>query len=109
MALTAANPGNPRGYLDGQIYLVSYQLAGQQQTNPQVPDVVVLHVRDAFVPPAEPSSADDIAPILVQFGNLYPIMSRWLVDLGDYDAVVRSREILEFAFSRDIEDPTICR
>ena len=47
----------------------------------------------------------DIQPILKQYGNLYPIMSKHLVDLGDYDSVVSHLKILKLAFSLPIEDP----
>jgi len=47
----------------------------------------------------------DIQPIFEQYGNLYPIMSKHLVDLGDYDSVVKHLKILELAFSLPIENP----
>ena len=47
----------------------------------------------------------DIQPILTQYGNLYPIMSKHLVDLGNYASVVRHLNILRLAFSLPISDP----
>ncbi|HEY4602998.1 MAG TPA: hypothetical protein VIH08_01520, partial [Blastococcus sp.] len=105
LPLTVHDPGNPRGYLDGQVYLVTYALVGQAANQRHPFDMTFLHVRDAFVPPARPTWVDDIRPLFVQYGNLYPIMSRRLVDLGDYDAVREEAGIIELAFSRPLGDP----
>lgn len=102
--LEVGDPGNPRGYLDGQIYLVSYGLDGQATQQHQL-DLIVMHARDAFTTPDHPNWVDDIQPIFSQYGNVYPIMSRRLVDLADYDAVHENAAILELAFSRDVADP----
>lgn len=103
-----AGPGNPRGYIDGQVYGIGYQI-----TNPPLPSgynaspwsFVSVLLFDAHPVPEEPTWYADIQPILTQYGNLYPIMSRHLVDLGDYDSVVRHADILELAFSLPVEDP----
>lgn len=107
LPLTARSPNTPRKYLDGQIYVINYNLS--VVANWQIPqqhslDGIYLHVRDAFTPPELPTWEDDIRPILEQYGNLYPVMSRRLVNLGDYSAMAEHRDILELAFSRDIED-----
>ncbi len=101
-------PKNPRGYIDGQVYGVGYQLA-----DPPLPanynaspwSFVSVLLFDLHPVPEEPTWYKDIQPILTQFGNLYPIMSRHLVDLGDYDSVVRHADILNLAFSLPVEDP----
>jgi hypothetical protein len=100
-----SDPGRPRGYLDGQIYLVTYLLEGQSPIQQHQLDLVVLHVRDAFTAPGRPTWVDDVRPVLAQYGNLYPIMSRRLVDLGDYDAVREHAAIIELAFSQPLADP----
>jgi len=83
---TSSNgPGNPRDYIDGQVYGIGYQLADQPMgydSNPWL--FVSLLVWDQFTAPSVPTWYDDIQVILQQYGNLYPIMSRHLVDLGDY-------------------------
>lgn len=103
-----AGPGNPRGYIDGQVYGIGYQLADPPQPakyNASPFNFVSVLLFDQHPVPAEPTWYGDIQPILVQFGNLYPIMSRHLVDLGDYDSVVRHADILTLAFSLPVEDP----
>lgn len=110
LAVTAApeGPGNPRGYIDGQLYGIGYQLADPPQpagynTNPW--NFISVLIFDRHPVPERPTWYADIQPILTQYGNLYPIMSRHLVDLGDYDSVVRHVDILKLAFSLPVADP----
>ncbi len=109
----AANPldkgGKPvRGYIDGQIFNILYAFGAEETAPGQSPmpslESVWAHVRNAFTPPATPSWETDIAPILVQYGNLYPIMSRGLFSFSDYNAVVANARLLYLAFTRPIED-----
>ncbi len=97
-------PGNPRGYIDGQVYLIDYRLPGQSNQARSAFDFVVMHVRDAFPVPANPTW-DDIKPIFVQYGNLYPIMSQRLVNLSNPIDVKTYAKILHLAFTREINDP----
>ena len=105
LLLTVRDPGRPRGYLDGQIYLGTYLLEGQLPVQQHQLDLVVLHVRDAYAAPPRPTWVDDVRLLLAQYGNLYPIMSRRLVDLGDYDAVREHAAVIELAFSQPLADP----
>lgn len=105
LSYAAENPDNPRGYIDGQIYMIAYAFAAVGQSPMPIFEQVAVHVRDAFVPPATPSWATDIAPVLVQYGNLYPVMSRGLFSFSDYGAVAANARILYLAFTRPIEDP----
>jgi hypothetical protein len=101
----ATDPGCPRKYLDGQIYWVNYALAATGQSPMPMFEAVAVHVRDAFTPPPTPSWNSDIAPILVQFGNLYPIMSEGLFSFSDYETVAANARLLYLAFTRDINHP----
>lgn len=104
MVFSYSNPDNPRGYIDGQIYSFSYAFNMANQSAMPSLDVVAVHIRDAFVPPDKPSWATDIAPILTQYGNLYPIMSRGLFNIADYATVTANARLLFFAFTRSIDD-----
>lgn len=96
---------NPRGYLDGQIYLIGYGIdAEPPNAHPQF-DFIVVHARNSYVAPAKPAWMPDIAPIFTQYGNLYPIMSQRLVDMSDPASVKRNLKILQLAFSLDVTDP----
>jgi hypothetical protein len=102
-AIQASDPGNPRGYIDGQIYLLDFRLPGQGNTDRHPFDMIVLHVRDAVKPVARPSWKD-VAPILQQYANLYPVMEA-MVKLGDEQSVRSQRDSLRLAFSVPITDP----
>ncbi|MFK7785008.1 MAG: hypothetical protein AB8B56_07825 [Crocinitomicaceae bacterium] len=95
----------PRKYLDGQIYHLLYSL-NNMSADPAgyFGDFISIHLRDYFEVPDNPTWYD-IKDTMQQFSNLYPIMSKYLVDLGDRDAILARKEILEFAFSQDIHSP----
>jgi hypothetical protein len=99
------NPGNPRGYVDGQIYQLSYSLALTGQSPMPTFEFIAVHAREAYVPPLAPSWADDVRPILVQYGNLYPVMSQGLFSFSDSLAIAANARLLHLAFTRPIEDP----
>lgn len=100
------NPARPRGYLEGQVYGVGYQLAQQPaQTIMNIWNFISVLVFSPVDIPANPTWYRDIQPILQQYANLYPIMSKHLVRLGDYDSVVEHLNILRLAFALPIENP----
>jgi hypothetical protein len=104
LEIVARDPGNPRKYLDGQIYLIDFRVPGQGNQARSSFDYIVIHVRDAFVCPTNPTW-DDIAPIMTQYSNLYPVMSRRLFDMSQQAEVDRHARQLYVAFSAPIEDP----
>ncbi len=55
--------------------------------------------------PEAPTWYDDIQPLFAQYGNLYPIMSRYVVDLNDYASVCTRIKTLQLAFSLPRRDP----
>jgi len=96
-------------YMDGQIYTLAYTLqetagwtspTGQQH----MLDNIYFHVRDGYAVNLNPSWAD-VAPILTQYGNLYPVMSKRLVDLSNEASVTANAATIELAFSLDMDDP----
>ncbi|MGQ0778446.1 MAG: hypothetical protein ACT4NY_29230 [Pseudonocardiales bacterium] len=105
--IDCADPGHPRGYLDGQVYQLRLELRGVDPARLRVPpfERITALVFDAHPVPENPTWTEHIEPIFTQYGNVYPIMSRRLVDLGDYESVRRHRAILQFAFSLDLGDP----
>lgn len=107
LRVRCADPGTPRGYLDGQIYQLVLGIRGvdvdKLRHNPFEP--ITALVFDHYRIPDNPTWFDDVQPIFKQYANLYPIMSKRLVRLDQYDDVRQHRAILQFAFSRDIDDP----
>lgn len=100
LRLSDAGPGTPRGYISGQLYGVGYQLAQQPAgylSNPLNYVSVLAYSRKDV--PAVPTWYDDIQPVFAQFGNLYPIMGRYIVDLNSYESVCERIPPLTLAFS----------
>ena len=64
--------------------------------------VLVFDKKDV---PDKPTWYQNIQPLLTQYGNLYPIMSKYVVDLTNYDAVIERTSILQLAFSLPMHDP----
>jgi hypothetical protein len=91
VALQAAAPGNPRGYIDGQVYFVGYTLNGADAPNPS--DFLSVLVWDAFTPDEPPTWYGSMRPIFQQYANLYPVMKQY-VDLADYNDVSANRGAL---------------
>jgi hypothetical protein len=104
LTIATRDPGNPRKYIDGQLYVIDYRLPGQSNQARSGFDYVVVHVRDAFAVPADPTW-NDVKEIFVQYGNLYPIMSKRLVNLNNPADVRAHAKILRLAFSLDFDDP----
>lgn len=104
LEFSAEDPGTPRTYLDGQIYLIDFRLPSQGNQARSSFDYIVTHVRDACPILSEPTW-DDVAPILTQYGNLYPIMSRQLVNLSNPHDIKRHAKLLHFAFDQPITSP----
>jgi len=103
--ITGNEISNPRGYIDGQMYFIAYSLDGiQPDPADSSGDAISVHLRDYFPVPDQPRWSD-ITATMQQFSNLYPIMSKYIVDLGDRDAVLAKKEILLFAFSQEIHSP----
>ncbi|NEO96089.1 MAG: hypothetical protein F6K56_40465 [Moorea sp. SIO3G5] len=105
LSIETEDPKNPRDYIDGQLYTLQYLLEGQEKIQKHSLDAIYILLFDAYQIPEKPTWVEHIHPIFQQYGNLYPIMSKRLVDLGDYGSVRENRAILELAFSRDIHDP----
>jgi hypothetical protein len=97
ISLKAGDPGNPRGYIDGQVYGVAYGWEGDEGVAQG--NTLSALVWDAYEEPAEPTWVADVQPILQQYANLYPTM-RSVLDLSDYADVVNHRPALELAMGR---------
>jgi len=92
---------SPRHYIDGQIYMFDYSL---NSVDPAFgTENIIVHLRDEFETIQNPVWGD-IQPIMIQYGNLYPIMSRYIATFADPEALIEKKNIFIFAFSRSIED-----
>ncbi|MCV9928573.1 hypothetical protein OIU83_12970 [Flavobacterium sp. LS1R49] len=108
LKLTGNSINCPREYLDGQIYTLDYQLTNvpiDAASGSVMPDnFIAIHLRDHYEIPNTPVWSD-IKPTMIQFANLYPIMSKFFIDFSDPDALIAKKDLLIFAFDRDIHDP----
>lgn len=98
----------PRGYLAGQLYALGYRLDKQSAKYVSSPGnfVSVLAYSGGRQPEnATPTWYADIQPILAPYAKLYPIMSKYVVDLSDYVSVVGRLNVLGLAFSLPPSDP----
>lgn len=104
--VSAVAPGNPRGYIDGQVYGIAYNLSDQSFVNCNQANFISLLVFDSVsAATIKKPTWNDIQPIMQQYANLYPIMSKGIFNLADKDAVDNNAEILKFVFSKDKNDP----
>lgn len=107
LPLTAANPGNPRRYIDGQVYGVAYQLGttppivGAIQNGNQLLNALIY---TEYEIPDEPNWVEHVQPIFQQYADLYPVMKP-IVDLSDYAQVRQRINILKNVFHTPITSP----
>ncbi|WBL41780.1 hypothetical protein PBT90_13555 [Algoriphagus halophytocola] len=106
VTITASDPGNPRGYIDGQVYGIAYNLSTDLFSNCNPSNFISILVFDK-VPEDKIANPtwDDIQPIMQQYANLYPLMSKGIFNLADKEVVDANAEILKFVFSKDKTDP----
>ncbi len=106
LTITGRDPGNPRGPIDGQVYGIALNLPGQPQVPASQWHFISLLVWDKFTPDNPITWWGSIQPIMRQYANLYPVMSRFM-DLGDYRQVSRQHpcRLLQLAFGLDVADP----
>lgn len=109
VALKGGNCQNSRGYVDGQVYGIRYDVGSTlPEVSPSVANSTKVNVRlfNVYDGPknGRASWLVDILPIFKQFANLYPAMDH-IVRLDDYGSVVKRRPGLIRVFSTDINDP----
>ncbi|MDQ3675252.1 MAG: hypothetical protein M3401_00385, partial [Actinomycetota bacterium] len=108
LPITASEPGNPRGFIDGQVYGVRpalTQTLGPGSSYPRTPwNFISLLVHDTFHADDPPTWFGSLQPVFEQYSNLYPVMDRFL-DLSSYQSVCENRHLLLLAFGLAIDDP----
>ena len=104
LTVTAHDPGNPRGAVDGQLFGLRLQFGDGPQQAPDLCDLISLLISDAYDPDPPITWHAHIRPIFTQYAHLYPVMDDFL-DLADYEAVCANRELLAYAFDLDVTDP----
>lgn len=110
LTVGASDPGNPRGFIDGQVYglrpVLEDTIFSPESPYPYNPsDFLSILVWDEFRPVGDPVTwFPSLQPVLQQFENLYPVMKRF-VRLGDYESVCQNQRDLVYAFGLHNDDP----
>jgi len=106
MTLEASDPGNPRDFIDGQVYAITYSLEGDFFADCNQSNFISVLVFDSVDSEVikNPTWAD-LQPTMQQFSNLYPIMSKGVFKLANKDVVDEHAKILKFVFDKEVHDP----
>jgi hypothetical protein len=104
LKIVTRDPGNPRGYIDGQVYTVRPTLRDLPPEFVNASDTISILLFNQVRLTNRPTWWEDVLPIFQQYANLYPIM-RKVLDLDDYASVIAHKEMLTYVFSLPIEDP----
>jgi hypothetical protein len=104
--LTGSDPGNPRDYIDGQVYGVRFDWDGADLSAFGADSMNLLSVLlwHHYEPAGEPTWMDDVLPILGPYADLYPVM-RSVLDLDEYASVVEHLVSMQRVFAQPMSDP----
>ncbi|HZL56631.1 MAG TPA: ferritin-like protein [Bryobacteraceae bacterium] len=107
IAIAATDPGRPRGYMDGQVYGITYGF--DDAAFPAAPIMNPSRKLNALVFSGhphldEPTWLEDIQPIFQQYDNLFPVM-RSVLELSNYASVIGRLGILRRVFTLPETDP----
>lgn len=103
--LSASNPGQPRGYIDGQIYFLNYGFADTRKFRNyrQSPDDIVSIQVYTQVPEFNEITWENfVKDILGQYGKLYPIMN--FIDFNNEQSVIDNAAQIFEALERPYTD-----
>lgn len=101
--LTASDPGNPRSYLNGQLYGVGFS-APNLDSNPNPYWFLSVNVYSSATVPDAPTWFQDVLPILKPYARLYPFMDH-IIQLDDYDAVKTAMKPIASVLTLPLESP----
>ncbi len=107
VTLTASDPGNPRKYIDGQVYFVLYVPRGADHLFNRNDFLSVL-VWNSFVPDNPPTWYGSMEQIFRQYGNLYPIMRDnpdIRIDLTKYEVIAANWLKISNTLKLQVTDP----
>jgi hypothetical protein len=103
--LTASDPGNPRKYIDGQVYGVGYSWSKEADAHyPPDPNNFLSVLVFNSVPPDATPTWLDVEPIFAQYAKLYPFMTG-RINLASYTEVVNNLDAIKGVLSLPQTDP----
>ena len=107
--LSASDPGNPRGFIDGQVYGVAYSFASDAKANysynPDPTSFISVLVFNSYPEVASPTWTD-VKPILSQYAKLYPFMTTGVgINLANYTSVQQNLSAIRQVLMLPKENP----
>jgi hypothetical protein len=100
--------GYPRNYIDGQLFNYTYNFTSNSangvETVQQMFDQYAIVVRSSYTVPVS-VTWEDVQPILLQYANLYPVMSQGLFDFSKKEQADANAFILKFVLNKPMDDP----
>lgn len=106
--MTASDPGNPRKYLDGQLYGISYYINDANEEDPgNSGNFISVHVYQDTQFPDPVTWTNGMQDIFNQYGVIYPIMGgvASFINLKDYTSVYSNKDQILMALTLDINNP----
>ncbi|HKP12513.1 MAG TPA: hypothetical protein VJZ91_10400, partial [Blastocatellia bacterium] len=102
--LTAGDPGNPRPYIDGQVYGVgfSWALDSDPEFPPDPNKFISVRVYDPF---EQAPTWANLQPILQQYARLYPFMSQKVMNIADLQTIQSNLQALLMVLNIPMTDP----
>jgi hypothetical protein len=104
LTITGTDPGNPRGFVDGQVYFTRYNFSPAVADYNQDPnDLLSTQIYQQTPITGTPTWLNGIGDILRQYGMLYPIMGQF--QLWTYEGVVINRDKIQRVLGMDTSQP----
>jgi hypothetical protein len=104
LTLSASDPGNPRQFIDGQVYGVSYILEASND-NPDPSNFISVLVFNSYPLPDYPTW-QDVQPIFAQYAKLYPVMTTSVgINLGVYADVQNNLAAIKYVLNLPKTNP----
>jgi hypothetical protein len=100
----------PQQFMDGQYYSINYCLSSQLAQYPSnvnssnTLSILIFNGAPASTSEITPGWDNFIQPIMQQYANLYPLMSKGVFNLADKNVVDSNAQILKLVFSKDPHD-----
>ncbi len=104
LSIKSLNPGNPRGYMDGQIYFLRYGFKEEsiKRTYIQSPDdLISLQVYEQDPVIEDVTWANFVQPVLAQYAKIYPVMS--FLDLSNKASVIANADAIRSKLTSSVE------
>ncbi len=106
--LEASDPGNPRGYIDGQIYFLRYGFADPALASGYVQspdDIISVQVYSQQPDFADITWENFVLPTLGLYGKLYPVMG--FLDLQNQQSVIDNAENIYNYLNKEFANPAL--